>query len=48
MTRHRGTETEFELTTIQRLELLGWEHVAGPDLSAFRGISNFGVSASNR
>ncbi|MBF0423590.1 MAG: type I restriction endonuclease subunit R, partial [Magnetococcales bacterium] len=32
MTRHRGTETEFELTTIQRLELLGWEHAAGPDL----------------
>ncbi|MBF0423592.1 MAG: hypothetical protein HQL73_11430 [Magnetococcales bacterium] len=32
MTQHRGTETEFELTTIQRLELLGWEHAAGPDL----------------
>ena len=28
---HRGTETEFELTTLQRLERQGYTHLAGPD-----------------
>ncbi len=26
---HRGTETDFELTTIERLERLGYTHVHG-------------------
>ena len=29
---HRGTETEFELTTIQRIEQLGYTYVHGSDL----------------
>ncbi len=29
---HRGTESDFELTTIERLERLGYQHVLGPDL----------------
>lgn len=29
---HRGTESDFELTTIERLELLGYQHVMGSDL----------------
>jgi type I restriction enzyme, R subunit len=29
---HRGTESDFELTTIERLEQLGYEHVFGLDL----------------
>lgn len=29
---HRGTETEFELTTIERLERLGYRHRHGDDL----------------
>ena len=34
MTRpHRGTETDFELTTIKRLEALGYEHQVGTDLA---------------
>lgn len=28
---HRGTETAFELTTIERLERLGYTHANGPD-----------------
>lgn len=30
---HRGTETEFELTTIERLEGQGYTHLFGPDLA---------------
>jgi type I restriction enzyme R subunit len=33
MTGHRGTETDFELTTIERLEALGYKHAVGPELS---------------
>lgn len=29
---HRGTESDFELTTIERLEQLGYRHVMGADL----------------
>ncbi len=29
---HRGAETDFELTTIERLEALGYEHSPGPEL----------------
>lgn len=29
---HRGTESDFELTTIERLEQLGYTYVHGPDL----------------
>ena len=29
---HRGTETEFELTTIARIEQLGYTYIHGPDL----------------
>ncbi len=32
MTGHRGTETDFELTTIERLEGLGYHHLFGPEL----------------
>lgn len=32
----RGTESEFELTTIDRLELLGYEHLHGSDLAPER------------
>jgi len=32
MTGRRGTETEFELATIQRMETLGYRWLAGPDL----------------
>lgn len=32
MGKNRGTETEFELTTIQRLELLGYSHRIGLEL----------------
>lgn len=32
MSGHRGTETDFELTTIERLELLGYEHLLGTEL----------------
>ena len=30
---HRGTETQFELTTIERLEGQGYIHRFGPDLA---------------
>jgi type I restriction enzyme, R subunit len=33
MPPHRGVETDFELTTIERLEGLGYEHVIGTDLA---------------
>lgn len=29
----RGTETQFELTTIERLERLGYGYLSGPDLA---------------
>src|SRR5512139_3061834 len=29
---HHGTETDFELTTLQRLEQLGYRHVFGPEI----------------
>ena len=29
---HRGTESDFELTTIERLERLGYEHIIGLEL----------------
>ena len=32
MTEHHGTESGFELTTIQRLERLGYQHVFGVDI----------------
>ncbi len=32
MSSHRGTETTFELTTIERLEQLGYEHRFGMDI----------------
>jgi len=33
---HHGTETEFEYTTIQRLEALGYQHVFGMDIERSR------------
>ena len=33
---HRGTETEFELTTIERLERLGYRYCHGEDLARQR------------
>ena len=32
MSGHRGTETQFELTTIERLEGQGYVHLFGPEL----------------
>lgn len=32
MTAHRGTESDFELTVIERLEALGYRHVQGQHL----------------
>jgi hypothetical protein len=32
MAGHRGTETTFELTTIERLERQGYKHLLGPEL----------------
>ncbi len=32
MSGHRGTETTFELTTIERLEQLRYQHVFGPEI----------------
>jgi len=32
MPTHRGTETAFELTTIERLEQLGYRHAFGPEI----------------
>src|SRR5262245_17188294 len=32
MSGHRGTETEFELATIERLEQLGYQHTHGSEL----------------
>ena len=32
MSGHRGTETTFELTTIERLEQQGYKHLLGPEL----------------
>ena len=32
MSGHRGTETTFELTTIERLEQQGYTHLLGPEL----------------
>lgn len=32
MAGHRGTETAFELTTIERLEQQDYKHLLGPEL----------------
>jgi len=32
MPTHRGTETTFELTTIERLEQLRYQHTFGPEI----------------
>jgi hypothetical protein len=32
MPGHRGTETTFELTTIERLEQLRYRHTFGPEI----------------
>ena len=32
MITHHGTESDFEYTTIQRLEALGYQHVFGMDI----------------
>ncbi len=32
MNAHRGTESDFELTTIERLEQLGYKHIIGTDI----------------
>ena len=32
MSGHHGTETDFELTTIKRLEALGYQHAFGMDI----------------
>lgn len=32
MPAHRGTESDFELTTIERLEARGYTHLLGPEL----------------
>ena len=40
---HRGTETTFELTTIERLEQLGYQHAFGPEIERPLGrIAEFG------
>jgi len=32
MNKHRGTESDFELTTIERLEQLGYKHTVGVEI----------------
>src|SRR4051794_321637 len=32
MNNHRGVESDFELTTIERMEKLGYKHLVGVDL----------------